>query len=352
MRRLCFIALLLISFSANAKTVPSTDYFNTETYWRKLQLQTDGIKPYTKAGDTCIVVVSNRAPQQGQLRFMGETCDGMLHYFFVKVQQGKWLVYPMTDLQKALSYMPLKNNDWLVYTEGMGKLFTSDLDRGINVAAQYKVNVILLDYPSITSTKGQLGNYTFAIQHAKAAYKDFLPVLEHIKAMKDNGQIAAHSHLSLFFHSMGNNVISEIVLNHKLNKLNDEVWVDNLILNAPCVPERDHTKWLNQIAFAKHIYVHYNPDDHTLKGAHLVSFHRQLGERVCWPVSNKATYINFSVLAGEGHSNFLTLYGRPPAKPAAIRHYNILFHGRTVDVNDMRYYYPSHYQDIGYTIVP
>lgn len=347
MYRLVLTVFLIISFTAKGQ-----DYFNSEDFWKKLQVDTILVKK-PQATDTSIVLVSTRAALNDKLRFMSEYREepSNLKYFFIYTSGGTWHVLQVASLQKATSYLPDKNRNWVVYTEGMGKLFTTDVYRAITMAGQYRVNVVMLDYPSITTTKGRLGNYYFALRNAKSAYKDLLPILVTIKQMHLQHQLG-NGKLSLFFHSMGNNVITETIFNNKLSVLNDVKWVDNLILNAPCVPETDHTDWLKQIKFAKHIYIHYNPEDHVLKGAHLVSFHKQLGEKIEYPVYPGAHYINFNTLCGEGHSNFLSLIGYQPMRKAAIRHYNLLLNGDTVQLHNTQLYRPSVYDHIGWDILP
>lgn len=342
-----FILLLFISLHCSAQP----EFFNTGDFWKTLQLE-NKIQANTNDIKTGIIVVSSRAKTKDTLRFMSEHSgsDG-LSYFFVYDYQRKWHVLPVQNISEALSYIPDKNKDWVVYTEGMGKIFTSDVDRGIRLAEQYKVNVVLFDYPSITTTKKKLGNYRFAIHHARMNYKDFVPVLDSIRRLRIQNQMG-NGHLSLFYHSMGNNMVKKIVKKKKLSALNDDKWVNNIILNAPCVYQSNHRKWLEKINFANAIYIHYNPYDQTLKGAHLVSFHKQLGERVLNPVCKKAYYINFNTLCGTEHSNFLTLTGRTNTKPPAFAHYNTLFHGDTVNVFNSRLYKPSAYKKIGWDILP
>jgi hypothetical protein len=345
MRKFLLILFLLLSL----RTVAQSDYFNTEDFWKTVQLEEKmpAIKP-----DTAIIVVSSRQKTKDKLRYMSEHRDGKeLHYFFVYASQNNWHVVPVKNISEALQYIPHKEKDWVVYTEGMGKIFTSDVDRGMRLAEQYNVNVVLFDYPSITTTKSKLGNYRFAIHHARGNYKDFVPALDTIRQLHTQNQMGS-GHLSLFFHSMGNNMVKKIVKKKKLAAMNDTKWVSNIILNAPCVYQSHHSKWLDKINFANAIYIHYNPEDHTLKGAHLVSFHKQLGEMVRNPICKKAYYINFNALCATEHSNFLTLYGRTNTKPEAFAHYNTLFHGDTVNVYNSPHYKPTAYKKIGWDILP
>jgi Alpha/beta hydrolase of unknown function (DUF900). len=347
MQRIFLIIFLIVTTPAFAQTD-----FNSEQFWQKLIIMQ---QPPSIANekDTCIVVASNRAVDSGKLRFMKEITGRhpQLHYFFIKAQGEKWYVYPMQNLQQAVSYMPQQNRDWLVYTEGMGKIFTTDVDRAMRVAGQYNVNVLLLDYPSIRTNRKRTRNYYFAIKHARHAYRDFAPVLDTVYQLRKAHFMGSNS-INLFFHSMGNNLISKAVQQKKIKNINKETWVDNVILNAPCVKQKHHTRWLNQIDFAKKIYVHYNPNDYTLFGAQFMTVKKQLGQKVKNPICSKAIYINFNTLVDRGHSYFVQLPGREIIPAKAVAHYSKLFHGDAVSIHNTALYQPTKYEGIGYDILP
>ncbi|MGN6476099.1 MAG: alpha/beta hydrolase [Flavipsychrobacter sp.] len=353
MRNIILILLLLMTSTGYGKPLPNPiGNFNSEAFWKTVKLEKSIPNRSITDKDTTIVVISNRKANFDSLRYMTEERDGtQLHYFFVYSGGGLWHVLPVATLEQAIALEPKKNDDWVVYTEGMGKLFTSDIARGIGMAGEYKVNVILLDYPSISTTKRSLGNYFFAMKNARTNYKDFSPAMEHIKKLRDEHKMGSGK-ISLFYHSMGNNLQRDMVLHHKLGTLNNEMWVDNLILNAPCVPRRGTGKWLNEIHYARHIYVHYNTHDYTLGGAYLVSKRLQLGQRPLRKTCKDVIYINFNMLCDRDHSNFLSIPGRAPAKVEAIRHYSTLLHGADVNLQDERLYRPTNYKHVGWDILP
>lgn len=326
------------------------DYFNSDAFWDKLVVEPPHKTPKLTEADTSIIIVTNRALDTCK-RFCTEQRAGGVRYYFVYSENNKWHLIPFRSLKAALMLIPAKNNDWVVYTEGMGKFFTTDLDRGMQVAAQYGVNVLMMDYPTLRNDKKQIRNYFFAMKNAKVADEDFAPVIDTVAAFRSKG-LMGKGHINLFFHSMGNIVLMNIVKDGYLGAFNNKKWVDNLILNAPCVPQRKHKEWLNQIRFAKHIYIHYNPHDFTLGGAYLMTKMNQLGMKVKPPLSKQAIYINFNTIVGKEHSYFVSLYGRDAIKPQAHRHYNTLFHGRQVNVKDTNLYKPSVYKHIGYDILP
>lgn len=349
MKTLKLLLLLLLPFTIKAQE-SYYSYFNTDDFWKHVVLDKLEMPLQLSAQDTAIVVASNRAQTKDALRFMSEFHGkGALQFFVVYTRGNVWHVYPAPSLRAAVSLLPQKDKDWVVYTEGMGKIFTTDLDRGLSMATQYDVNVLLLDYPSICSKYKAYRNYRFVMRNSCAAYKDFAPVLDSFRMLRAQG-LAGGGKLSLFFHSMGNNVMLKMAQPKHLKHFNDAVWVDNIILNAPCVPYRRSARWIDSIRFARHIYVHYNPYDQTLKWARIIGFRRILGERPRAVLAQNATYINFNPLCGGGHSNFLKLHGRQGASKPCVRHYYTLLHGGTIQ--DTVMYRASTYKKIGYDLMP
>lgn len=342
--------LLLLFFCLPIVATAQADYFNSDSFWGKLVVEPPNTIPKLRHTDTAIIIATNRKIDTC-VHFCTESRAGGVRYYFVYSDASQWHLIPLNSFKKAIALMPNKNDDWVIYTEGMGKFFTTNLDRGMQVAAQYGVNVLMLDYPTLRSDRRQIRNYFFAMKNAKVADEDFAPLLDTIKLLRQK-ELMGNGQLNLFFHSMGNIVLMNMVNDGWMGKFNNKKWVDNLILNAPCVAQRNHKKWLAEIHFASHIYVHYNPHDFTLGGAYLMTKKNQLGMKVKRPISEQATYINFNTLVDKEHSYFVSLHGRTAIKPQAFRHYNILFHGRHVNVNDTNLYKPSTYKQIGYDILP
>ncbi len=347
MRIIFCLAILVYSLPA----LSQADRYDAAANWMQLKLDADVPVGLTVA-DTPIVVVSNRIMQKDSLRFMLQQRDGgKLHYFVVYNRSGIRHVLETQSLEEAVRYMPDKDRDWVTYVEGMGKLFTTDLERGIVLTGMYGVNTIMFDYPSINTSKKRLGNYFFALRNAKKIHADFQPVLTEIKSLRTQGKLGA-GHLSMLYHSMGNNMIRQMVLRKKSSPINDCVWVDNIILNAPCVPQAGHRKWLGKVAFSSSIYVNYNPHDFTLGGALLVSKRNQLGMKLHRPVCPEVRYVNFHKLVNKEHNYFLDLPGRKRSSEKAFGYYNIIFHGNSADFADTAKYCRSYYKAIGWDILP
>lgn len=354
MRTLVIIALALLCLTSTAQPNNPIANFNSDAYWQKTRLINHLPSYSISDNDTPMVVISNRKYTNDTLRYLSENRSpkGLL-YFFTFIRDGIWYVMPTPTLEDAINYMPDKNRDWVAYTEGMGKLFTTDLYRGFSMSGQYGVNVIMFDYPSITTTKKSIGNYFFAIGNARHAYQYFAPAVTQIKQLRDAGKMGK-GRLTLFYHSMGNHAIRGMVKHQKIETINDTTWVDNVVLNAPCVQRRGHKRWINKIMFARSIYINYNNNDFTLGGAYLMSKKLQLGHRPIRNISrrNNITYINFNMLCGQGHSNFLTLSGVQTCKPGCIAYYNTILHGKAVNVHDSSLFTQSHFKKIGWELKP
>jgi hypothetical protein len=338
MKRSLLILLIFILPVASFGQSDYYSYFNTDDFWRRLKVDKVAPLGMLSQEDTAIIVASNRKPKQDSLRFMSEDRDkDSVRFYVVYTRQDIWHIYRAQTLREAMEILPDKNRDWVVYAEGMGKIFTTDLDRGIAMAGQYGVNVLLLDYPSIRTDYKGYRNYRFVMRNSMASYKDFVPVLDTMRELRALG-IAGTGTLNLFFHSMGNNIIRKIARSDHLNHFNSSVWVDNIILNAPCVPRRGAHRWIDSMHFAKRIYLHYNPQDFTLRWARIAGVRGILGERPKAPYSRQARYVNFNQLCGPSHSNFLNLRTRSGTKQASIAHYSKLFHGKDVEVHDGNLY--------------
>lgn len=347
MSRIFIVLLLALAIRVTAQD----NSFNTEQWWNRLLYEEQTSLKDVSVIDTSIIVVTNRYKTDDQLRYMSEdTGKGELMYFFVYAHKGKWHTLRTANLQEAIQLMPNVDKDFVVYTEGMGKLFTTELYRGMMMASQYDVNVIMLDYPSITTTLKFFDNYKFSINNAKAAYKYYVPVLEQIKEYKLSGTMGKGK-ISLFFHSMGNYLIREIYTNNKAANINQPKWVDNVILNSACVPAKDHTDWLRNVHLGKRIYVQYNPDDRVLKLASLPSLTTQLGNKPEYPLVKSVQYVNFNKVIDDDHSYFLSLADRPPVEPEVWEYYNTILHGDKVRFKSPRYQI-SEFDKVGVDVIP
>lgn len=295
-----FLALaMLISITAAAQRVP----YNSDASWSAFAVQ-DTV-PQPGAGDTCLVFVSNRHFLQDSLRFLDELIDtARVHYFFLRRQGPQWQVFQTNSLSDAMEMFP-GHRDIVVYAEGMGKIFTNNVERASLMTEQYGVNVVMFDYASINNDYRPSRNFKFARANAALSSKQYFALLKDFQAARDaHADWIAGAKLTLFFHSMGNIILRNMMLTQHFADLNAQPFVDNVLINAACVPQRHHAEWVEHIRFAGNVFIHYNRHDIQLKGAHLLTFQDQLGEVVHQHAGN-AHYINFHDYVGWKHSYFL-----------------------------------------------
>jgi hypothetical protein len=321
-----FAAILLLITSCH-----SLDYlanFNNEQQWKNIHYGTS-TSHYTS--DTSFVLVSNRHFSPYKLRFASEDIDtSTLHYFYILKKDSIWHVVETNNLEEACQKLPARN--WLLYTEGMGKLFVSNLERAKLMTNTYQLNVIFFDYASINSEYGIRKNFTFSISNAKNSTLQFANLLFEIETLIKDG-LFKDNKLSLFSHSMGNIMFRQMILDHYDTIFTTTPFIDNVILNAACVPQKNHEVWINNIHFAKHIYINYNNGDNKLHGASLMTGNKKLGRKPSIKESAFYTYVDFHQAVDNTHSYFLHIPGRKnPLTPAIQSYYNSVLNGDTLSI--------------------
>ena len=300
MMRLLILFLLAFPSIVHAQL----SFYNSDAYWSNFCLQNSCAEP--SVTDTCLVFVSNRHLQPDSLRFVDEYVDTTgLKYFFLQKRAGRWNVFQAADLAEAMSLLPEKR-DIVVYAEGMGKIFTTNVERALLMRSQYHINVVMFDYSSINTTYKPSRNFYFAQNNARLSARHYFQLLKILQqARRDNEYWVQHVKISTFYHSMGNIILKEMMEHQAYQELNELPFIDNLVINAACVPRRHHKDWVENIRFANKVYIHYNRMDLQLKGAHMLTFRTQLGEKVTKGRAANATYINFHKQVGHQHSYFL-----------------------------------------------
>lgn len=325
MKRLLFLLCITITLGAHAQL----SQYNSNAYWANFRFQTDTAKPALT--DTCLIFVSNRHLNKDSLRFVDEFVDTAgLKYFFLQKSAGKWNVFQMPTLSDAMHLLPEKR-DIVVYTEGMGKIFTTNVERALLMRLQYHVNVIMFDYASINTTYRPARNFNFARSNARMSAPHYFRLLTTIQQARQNKEDWIDQiKVTTFCHSMGNIILMEMMKSQPFEQLNDSPFLDNVVINAACVPSKRHHQWVENIRFANKVYIHYNRSDWQLKGAHLLTFRRQLGEKLTRSLAKNASYINFHDQVGRQHSYFLNFPQNDYRMTTEMKDYFVqLFGGNT-----------------------
>lgn len=316
-------------FLLSCKTTTYINHYNEPSVWSKLHYHPIGSP--LKRVDTSFLFVSNRTFLPDSLRFATEEIDtSVVHYFMIQQEKSDWHIIELNSLQEGISYMPKR--DWVVYSEGMGKLFTGNIERAYLMQQTYGINIILFDYASIHSDFGILKNFNYSLSNSKKSYRQYADLLRQVAGLKSEG-VFGTSRLSVFLHSMGNLMLREMIRDSTLAAV--PRFAENVMLNAACVPRRHHTKWIENIDFAKHILVHYNKADYKLRGAQWITGNYKLGTRPKSPRSPKVSYVDFHEAVGLTHNYFLWIPGRAnPLSPAIKNYFKAALHGEQIGFNE------------------
>lgn len=287
-----------------------------------------------KSSDSCIVFVTTRAVsvENGQHIFRNTIAkDNRLRFYNIYFKGAEIKITPRRSLEEAMDNANI-STDFMLYTEGHGKLFADNVERGINTSRLYSVSIIMFDWPSKVPGYNVEKNFHTSIHTARSVSKQFNEILLLLGEYKNNPHKENMKHLSMFFHSMGNYVLLNTLKKYGTKKYNSNL-ADNIIFNAPCVPSRGHSKWFEQLTFQKNIYVMYNKKDPALKGATFLLGEFLLGARPLHLAKN-ANYFNLKKVAHISHNCFLRqsiLTSHPQIQDI----YNDLFHSRTLNVHDV-----------------
>ncbi len=282
--------------------------------------------------DTMLVICTIRTFDPSSKQPFRNEIDSLqtIRYLLVTRSMGRWRLYLMPSLQRAASYLNPEKN-LVLYVEGMGKTFTVNLYRAAGLSLQYNVNTIVLDYPSVHPGRSLVHNFKTAKRNSTNAYHAYSVFLKTIQENKNGKEKWIYGRqTTLFHHSLGNRMLEKAMEANSLSEIEPSL-VDRLILNAPCVDQNQHAKWISNINFANQIVVHYNVKDMQLYWASVLTFHKQLGRKAKKPYAAKVQYVHFNEVAGRQHNLFLSRPGGPGIPKPAYAYYKMIFHNPEID---------------------
>lgn len=301
MKGFYLVAFLLsfgLLFSQGTNTIPA-GYSGCD--WSKMALN----KNYraTKE-DTCIFVVSTRHYNDTLKEFVDYDYDttGSLNYFAVYFQGNRWTAVPYSNLETLLD-LKTEFNNFVVFTEGLGKTFTSGIDRATRLKRIYDIDELFFDWPTQRPYMKSGKNFRTTYRISRDVAKPYARFLEEFQSYKET-HYSKFKITTLMFHSMGNLVLMYDLKNDLFKNIKPGL-VDHVILNAACVPQRKHAKWLSKLSFSKQIFVTINKRDRNLNGARLALFCHILGEKVKKPLAPGVHYVSFSKVLEREHNYYL-----------------------------------------------
>jgi hypothetical protein len=318
-----FLALFLFSVNASAQ---NSGY--TFLSWEDISL----VAKNSVASDTNIIIITSRnfdgLNKDG--RFLGNEIDpdGKLRYLVASCNRNSWSVCMKESFHEAMNCIKV-NNDFLFLVHGDGKTFPDLLDRCIRTDRLYGLTMVVFDWPSRIPGYSRMRNYFNSRRNANASIsslKDALTIFENYRT--ENRPVKDTLHYSLFVHSLGNIILKGLVGESMNRSLHQKF--DNVIMNAPAVKQKKHSVWVSKMDFQKRIYITSNQKDRTLYGAHIITFQKQLGEKLRKPLAKNAHYINLKNLVGKKHNYYLDLE-LFSQQPGIKTFYKDLFHGKELD---------------------
>ena len=299
-----------------------------EKYWDKIFLSNE--KPVVS--DTMYVMVTTRCFFPNSKIVFNDKVDieNKPKVVLVVCNKLKWNLHIMKDLDEAMSFLPQKK-DLVTYVEGVGKTFPLALFRSAGLTTQYNINVIMFDYPSLKESFSLAKGYYYSIKNIQKANKYFFDFLSKMQSYKQSSaKWIANKNNILFVHSMGNRLLKETIINNTISNLDTNLF-NHLVINAPCVKQKEHSKWVNSIQFARNIFIIYNKRDKRLKSALLLSPKMLLGLKVHKPFASKAIYIDMKNVLNGMHNGFIynPYMGTIPSKSKEF--YTWIFNGNLAE---------------------
>ena len=278
-----------------------------------------------------ILVVTNRPWEPEETVFLpNEIAEWRkVTYLLATCADSNWYVNKVSNFEQAMDKFNT-GEDVLLFVHGHGKNFPSTLTRASQVQKRYGVKTILFDWPA------QNSNFNKSMARVRRCGENFYNLLLQLEDYKER-KFKTEQHLSILAHSLGNYFLTHMVVNGN-NQYLKNTFVDNIIFSAPAIKSGEHGLVLSQMEFQKRIYVALNENDRILRGAHLITYGKMLGNVVVKPTAKNTEYIHFTPLVGKQHTFFAGYYQFEFDYPVVFDFYNNALHGRKVNTENKSYY--------------
>lgn len=289
-------------------------------------------KNYVPAeNDTCLFVISTRNYNDSLKEFVDYDYDttGTLKYFAVYYKGNNWTAVPYSSLAELLNLKSYYKN-LVVFTEGLGKTFTSGVDRATKVMRTYGVDELFFDWPTDRPYMRSGKNIKVTCYVAPKVAVPYVQFLEEFQTYKINHP-EKFKVVTLFFHSMGNLLLMYNLQNDRFKNISPNL-VNTVVLNAACVNQTHHKEWLDKLTFANRIYLTINDKDRNLRGASIIFGDHQLGEKPKKEFCEKAKYVNFSKVLDKEH-NYYVMQPLLNEKPFLQQFYANIFEDKVPELN-------------------
>ncbi|MFH0759479.1 MAG: alpha/beta hydrolase [Bacteroidota bacterium] len=247
-------------------------------------------------------------------------------------ESGAWQLYPVDHLTSGLKMID-DGRDILLFVHGHGKSMPLVLTRANQIRELYGVSLVVFDWPSYNS------NFNKSLTRVRLCGENFYNLLLQLSQYRQQ-EMETDQHLSLLMHSLGNYYLTHLVVNGNNQYMKEKIF-DNIIMNAAAVRSKEHGEVISQVRIQDQLYVVYNNRDKVLRGAHLLTSGKMLGNQAMEPLADNATYVDFSMVAGTQHTYFAGYHQFEYDLPAFNHFYHDAFHGREADFSNASMFLPG-----------
>jgi len=323
------LAFLVVENTAAQYKTPS--FCETAPTWDKVSVNT-GPVPENLAK---IFFVTNRPytpdGEEGE-QFPNDIANyRKVSYFIVTCNGTKWQLTFVPDFSAGMKEIN-DGRDILLFVEGHGKTLPMALNRAFQVQELYDVAMVVFDWPSKNS------NFNKSLSRVRRCGDNFYNLLLQIRDYRYSS-MAEDQAFSILCHSLGNYFISNFVVCGDHQYLQDP-FIDNIVMNSSAIRTKEHGEVLSQVRIANRVYITSNQNDFVLRGAHLLTSGKMLGNLVIKPLAANAQYLNFTGVAGREHSYYFGYHPFEHENPAFFYFYNTSFHGKEVNLQDTDLFTP------------
>ncbi len=255
----------------------------------------------------------NEVAEFRKVSYLLAVCDG-----------DKWLLKKLDGFMEGMKAID-DGRDILLFVHGHGKSLPAVLTRGHQIADRYDVSMILFDWPSYNS------NFNKSLSRVRRCGENFYNLLLQLQEYRSSN-LQAGQHVSMLLHSLGNYFLTHLVVNGNNQYIEGKIF-DNIIMNSAAIRSKEHGEVLSQIGMQENLYVIFNKNDKVLRGAHLLTAGKMLGNVVIEPLAKGVSYIDFTAVAGTQHTYFAGYHPFEFDVPAFEQVFDAAFHGHRVDLS-------------------
>lgn len=261
-------------------------------------------------------------------------------YFIAACDGNRWHLSFVPGFAEGMKEIN-DGRDILLFVEGHGKTLPMALNRAYQVQRRYNLAMVVFDWPSKNN------NFNNSLARVRRCGDNFYNLLLQIKAYRERSMHDGQ-HFSMLAHSLGNYFLSNLIVCGDGQYLSEPIF-DNIIMNAAAIRTKEHGEVLSQLHMQRRLYITSNHNDWVLRGAHLLTSGKMLGNFPLLPLADNAQYVNFTRTAGREHSYYFGYHSFEHNNPAYFYFYHTALHGLEVDFQQGGFFSPRNTGD-GYDI--